>query len=168
MSGAFDGVKFEFGGAVRIKGKALIAIHVEAEVWIVSAEAGANGSLHTGWAWEMRMNPKNTSEMQKRYYFEGLRTNAEAYARLKADSDVGGGDGNKGSGFGVEHVAASFDATASGDIQVADIMDNIAASRRAAQKLAGFTAPNSKGDWYEILRPTVPKVTDSSPAWEAY
>jgi hypothetical protein len=102
--------------------------------------------------------------MQKRYYFEGLRANAVAYARLRGKR----GDGNKDSGLSGSHTAVDLDATASGDIQVADIMDNIAASRRAAQKLAGFTAPNSKGDWYEILRPTVPKVTDSSPAWEAY
>ena len=164
MSGAFDGVRNEFGGSVKIKGKALIAIHVEGKVWIVSAEAGANGSLHTGWAWEMRMNPKNTSEMQKRYYFEGLRAKAEAYVKVVVDGDDGGGD----SGPSGSHTAVDLDATASGEIQVSDIMDNIAASRRAAQKLTGFTAPNSKGDWHEILRPTVPKVTDESPKWEAY
>ena len=164
MSGAFDGAEVEFGGSLKIKGEAIIAIHVEAEVWIVNAEAGANGSLHTGWAWEMRMSPKKTSQRQKRYYFEGLKANAEAYAKVIIKETKGGGDG----GFGVKHTAASFDATLKGDIQVADIMDNIAASRRAARQMAGFAAPNSKGDWYEILRPTVPKVTDELPKWEDY
>ncbi len=167
MSGAFDGVKVEFGGSLKIKGEAIIAIHVEAEVWIVNAEAGANGSLHTGWVWEMRMSRKKPSQRQKRYYFEGLKANAEAYARLKGKGTQGGGDGRK-SRTSVVHTAASLDATLKGDIQVADIMDNIAASRRAARQMAGFAAPNSKGDWYEILRPTVPKVTDELPKWEDY
>lgn len=39
-----------------MRGMAQILIHVEGEVWIASAEAGAAGTLHTGWNWEMKVD----------------------------------------------------------------------------------------------------------------
>lgn len=74
----------EFGGKVTVTGEAEISIHAEARVWVAKAQAGARGAIHTAWVWEMR---KPATQRQKRFYFEGLRARATAYAEIGISND---------------------------------------------------------------------------------
>jgi len=79
MNAAWDGISQKFGGKLKIHGEATIAIEIKAEVWIVTAKAGASGTIHTSWTWAMRMHE---GKRQEQYKFEGVIVKAKAYASV--------------------------------------------------------------------------------------
>lgn len=79
-----------FRGQIRIRGKLKLGIEIEAQVWIVKGTAGVSGTVHTSWVWSMR---KQAEARQKKYEFEGLFVELEAYARVsrrRSSDDTGG------------------------------------------------------------------------------
>ncbi|WP_141117780.1 hypothetical protein [Leisingera sp. JC1] len=74
MDAAWDGISQEFGGELKIRGEAKIAIEVQVEVWIVEAQAGASGTINTSWTWAMRMHE---GKRQRKYSFEGVTVKAK-------------------------------------------------------------------------------------------
>ncbi|MCP1315242.1 MULTISPECIES: hypothetical protein [unclassified Halomonas] len=86
-------VSGDFTGTLQILGRAEIKLHVEGSVFMVRAQAGVRGSIHTSWTWEARKNSEGKRE--KRYIFEGVKLSGEAYAEIgykKQDDDelIGG------------------------------------------------------------------------------
>lgn len=147
----------EFGGRLRVRGMAQILIHVEGEVWIASAEAGAAGTLHTGWNWEMKVD--NEKKRKKRYYFEGLIARATGYARVGVKSQTSRGPASTSS----QNGSSSRKVTATQQGQQASAGD------------PNWRDPNAErspldngGKKYVLLEPTVAQVTGSAPAWQDY
>lgn len=152
-----EGLNGEFGGKITVRGLAQILIHVETEVWIASAEAGAAGTLHTGWVWEMKLDAEN--KRKKRYYFEGLFARAVGYARVGVKSKGKRGPASKETATGKSSrgvtVTQRGPEVSAGD---PDWRDPYA--KRSELEESGVKRT--------LLEPTVPKVTDSEPAWVNY
>lgn len=83
---AMEALEQEFEGALKISGKAEIAIEIEAKVWVITAKAGVSGSLHTSWSWKVRLQD---GERQRRRDFEGVVVAYKAHAEVSAESKEG-------------------------------------------------------------------------------
>ena len=153
-----EGLNKEFGGKLKVRGMAQILIHVEGEVWIASAEAGAAGTMHTGWNWEMQLDAEG--KRKKRYYFEGLIARAVGYARVgvksKARRSAAGGssDGSSKTSRGVSTTQKGPEGSV-GD-------------RNWREPSTDRSKLEDGGRVYELLPPTVPKITSSAPPWQNY
>lgn len=148
-----DKLNKEFSGKLTILGRAEILIHVEAEVWVVSAQAGASGSLHTGWTWEIKID--SAKKRKKRYYFDGLIARAVGYARIGSSSTKKNSSNTRGPD---RQSSRSTSATQTGPEASAGDKDYRDPSK----------GTNPTGSRYIILDPTVEKVTEDAPAWQAY
>ncbi|MCF6445887.1 hypothetical protein [Nereida sp. MMG025] len=155
-----------FGGKLRIHGDAKILLHVEAEVWIVDVEAGAAGILNTGWTWQMKTEEieetaadgtkKSKRQRKKRYYFEGLIASARAYARIGASTSVKRKPPS-------QRTAPAQGTHSSRSVEMSQT------GPQAAVGSNKWNDPNSpQGVKYELIKPTVPKVTDNIPDWQDY
>ncbi|MGP9664168.1 hypothetical protein ACT3TY_06005 [Halomonas sp. AOP22-C1-8] len=80
----------DFKGTLQILGLAEIKLHVEGSVFMVRAQAGVRGSIHTSWMWEVQNNDEG--QRMKRYTFEGVRVSGEAYAEITSRRRRGGAD----------------------------------------------------------------------------
>jgi len=145
-----------FGGKVDIKGDATVEIHAEGEIWIVQAEAGARGSMHTAWCWEMR---KTDAGREKRYYFEGLRARVKGYVSVGITSR---GDTLDPPAPGDPNFERSVGGTASRS--TGEVSQSIAEVGNGDEE--DWSKPS--GDEIELLEPTVPEVTGETPPWEPY
>lgn len=165
-----------FEGSIKIQGSAEIELKAEAKVWVVTAQAGANGCLNTSWSWEFKSEPGKADTAQKRYYFEGLKVKAKAYAEVSIETDeeergrnLPAGSSASASASATRDVAG---AEADADLQVADVFDHvdklITGSQNAMSGMTGFNPDNAEGTWYDIIRPTVEKVTENDPPWEKW
>ena len=152
-----EGLNKEFGGKIKVRGMAQILIHVEGEVWIASAEAGAAGTMHTGWNWEMKID--NEKKRKKRYFFEGLIARAVGYARVgvKSKARRGPTETSTTTGKSSRGVTGTTQgpATSVGD-------------RNWRDPYAERSELENGGRIYELLAPTVPRVTDTAPPWQDY
>ncbi|MFM9271825.1 hypothetical protein ACJ7V3_16440 [Halomonas elongata] len=83
---ALEGLEQDFEGALKISGKAEIAIEVEARVWVITAKAGVSGSLHTSWTWTVRLQD---GERQRRQDFEGVKVIYKAEGKIVVESSDG-------------------------------------------------------------------------------
>lgn len=152
-----EGLNKEFGGKLKVRGMAQILIHVEGEVWIASAEAGAAGTLHTGWVWEMKLDGEK--KRKKRYYFEGLYARAVGYARVGIKSKVRRGPA------GTETASGKSSRGVTGTQRGPE---GSVGDRNWRDPNAERSGQGNEGKIYELLAPTVPKVSDSAPPWENY
>lgn len=154
MERALAGVSQQFGGKFEIRGVAKIAIEIEAKVWIFEAKAGASGTVHTSWTWEMRMHE---GQRQKRYIFEGVIATAQAYASVDIASDQ--------DGVGQNIFSSTASAEASGNVGdlFQKVENAISSSQRSAAEMARnrLNNPAAGGDSYTLLRP-------ESTEWEDY
>lgn len=94
-----NGISGDFTGTLQILGRAEIKLHVEGSVFMVRAQAGVRGSIHTSWTWEARKNSEGKRE--KRYIFEGVKLSGEAYAEIgwsKDQDKTNGGLGGRADG----------------------------------------------------------------------
>ncbi len=80
-----NGVTSDFKGMLQILGRAEIKLHVEGSVFMIRAQAGVRGSIHTSWTWEARNSADGKRE--KRYKFEGVKLSGEAYAEITMGRD---------------------------------------------------------------------------------
>ncbi|MDX5434948.1 MAG: hypothetical protein LPK20_15425 [Halomonas sp.] len=153
LEAAYAGIQQQFGGELKINGKAEIAIEVEAQVWVFSAKAGASGSLHTAWIWAMRMHE---GERQRRYEFEGVVLTLTAYAEAKWENDHDN----------VKQAGPELSGEFGGQAQAGDLFEqvgrHIGSSQAAAERMAQERpdAPTS-GTNYSIWSPEVIE-------WQAY
>ncbi len=152
-----EGLNKEFGGKLKLRGMAQILIHVEGEVWIASAEAGAAGSLHTAWNWEMKVDGEH--KRKKRYFFEGLYARANGYARVGVKSKARRGPAETSSATGKSSRGVPLPPQGPGT-SVGD--------RNWRDPYADRSELENGGKTHEILSPTVARVTDTAPAWEDY
>ncbi|MFG6668803.1 hypothetical protein ACGK9R_17080, partial [Halomonas sp. HNIBRBA4712] len=94
-----NGVSGDFTGTLQILGRAEIKLHVEGSVFMVRAQAGVRGSIHTSWTWEAGVSAEGKRE--KRYIFEGVKLSGEAYAEIgwsKDQDKTNGGLGGRADG----------------------------------------------------------------------
>lgn len=147
----------EFTGTAKIKGYAQILLHVEAEVWVASAEAGAAGSIHTGWNWEWKMG---NDERLTRYFFEGVIASARGYMKtgLSTSSDRKAPSTSKRRRGG---------GTIEGSRKV-ELEQTGPQVELGSDKWADPSESYEDGAYYEISPPTVPKVTDELPPWSKF
>ncbi|MFJ5536587.1 hypothetical protein [Vreelandella titanicae] len=87
-------VTSDFRGTLQILGLAEIKLHVEGSVFMVRAQAGVRGSIHTSWMWEVQNNAEG--QRVKRYTFEGVKVSGEAYAEITSRRRRGGADDEVG------------------------------------------------------------------------
>ncbi|MDR5907643.1 hypothetical protein [Franzmannia qiaohouensis] len=140
----FNGISQEFTGELKILGLAELKLHVEGRVFILSAQVGARGSIHTSWTWEVR---SRDGVREKRYIFEGVKVSGEAYAEVRATR---GGDTNDGQSLGMEMEAGLADSRLEGEAQASDLFGRVRSAidnsnRQAAGDIEGFN-PNPRGD----------------------
>lgn len=147
----------EFGGKLTVRGEAMIRLHVEGEVWIVSAEAGVQGTLHTGWIWEMKVDAEK--KRKKRYYFEGLKARATGYVRLGASSS----HSNSARSRDLEDYSSSRKVT-----MTQQGPSVTAGDRNWNDPNAKRSELESEGAVYVLLSPTVERVTSAAPPWSNY
>ncbi len=151
-----DKLNKEFHGKLTVLGRAEVLIHVEAEVWFVSAEAGASGQLHSGWTWEIKIDGEK--KRKKRTYFDGLLLRAVGYARAGASSTKKNSAKTRDRGPD-RQTTGSVKGTQTGPgVSVGD------KDYRDPSK----TASNPAGSVVTVFEPTVPKVTDFAPPWQDY
>lgn len=141
---SFDGVSNQLTGEFKINGLAKLGIHIEAEVWVFKAEAGASGSVHTSWLWEMKTT---SAGRQKRYTFEGVQASLEAYARSSVTSSSSGVTQN------VFAANAEYRASAN----VGDLFQQVTGGMTAAEaesvRLAGITPTRPGGQLFNLMQP---------------
>ncbi|TWI33875.1 hypothetical protein [Paracoccus sulfuroxidans] len=147
----------EFGGKLTVRGTAQILIHVEGEVWIASAEAGAAGTVHTGWIWEMKVG--EGKKRQKRYYFEGIKARATGYMRIGAKSSHRRGAPAQDR----EDRSSSRGVTATQQGP-----DYSAGDKNWRDPNASRSELDNEGAVYVLVAPTVERVTDTAPPWSDY
>ncbi|TRW95210.1 hypothetical protein FNJ84_17105 [Paracoccus sp. M683] len=147
-----DGGEQEFTGHVKIRGQAQISLHVEAEVWLVSAEAGAAGSLHTGWNWEWKIGD---SKRLTRYYFEGLIASARGYASMNVTTST--------SRKPPKRERGNAEITSKTELE-----QTVGKAEIGSDKWKDPRESSADGARYVILEPTVATITDSAPPWEKY
>lgn len=157
MAAAPEGLNTEFGGKLTVRGQAQILIHVEGEVWIASAEAGAAGTLHTGWNWEMKVD--SAKKRKKRYYFEGLMARATGYVRIGVTTTA------KRSAPSTSTVGTTSSR-------------GVTMNQQGPQVSAGdsnWRDPNAtrselegQGAVYVLIPPTVERITSAAPPWSDY
>lgn len=147
----------EFGGKLMVRGQATIRIHVEGEVWIASAEAGAAGTAHTGWVWELKVDAQK--KRKKRYYFEGLMARATGYARIGTRSRARRGPSARETVDMTTSRGVSASQSGPGYSVGDPNWNNPNASR---SELA------DRGAVYVLIPPTVERVTSSAPPWQDY
>ncbi|MCX7561586.1 hypothetical protein OS190_18650 [Sulfitobacter sp. F26204] len=150
---AFAGLSQTFGGEMKIRGEASIGIRVEAKVWVFSAKAGASGTVHTSWTWEMRLQE---GKRQKRYVFEGVVVGFTAYA----EAGIASNDGpfsqdiiNLGGEFAPEGNAADL---------YQQVADGISRSRSDADRIsqAGNAQPAGGETYVTIFHPETTEWAD--------
>ncbi|MDP2523071.1 hypothetical protein Q8W30_10870 [Neptunomonas phycophila] len=157
VSTALDGPSFKYEGKSRVLGQAIISLHVEAKVWMVSAGVGAEGSLNTSWVWERRKGSDSNGKLQRRYYFEGLKAEARAYKELVIESDSGSKNDEADDGFDREAPTSGTEDVYKSDLQVQDLVDAaIKESQNFADAVCSdeYQCPSIGGDFFEILKPT--------------
>ncbi|MCE8024171.1 hypothetical protein [Billgrantia aerodenitrificans] len=140
----FNGIAQEFTGELKILGLAELKLHVEGRVFILSAQAGARGSIHTSWTWEVR---SRDGVREKRYIFEGVKVSGEAYAEVDFRR---GEDTDDSQSLGIESQTGLADSRLEGEAQVSDLFDRVRSAidnsnRQAAGDIEGFN-PNPRGD----------------------
>lgn len=111
-----SGVTSDFVGTLQILGRAEIKLHVEGSVFMVRAQAGVRGSIHTSWTWEARTSADGKRE--KRYIFEGVKLSGEAYAEISAGRGRGNGDFDVRAEGGSELVEGEERSETMGTVEV--------------------------------------------------
>lgn len=154
MDAAWDGISQEFGGELKIRGEATIAIEIKAEVWIISAKAGASGTIHTSWTWAMRMHE---GKRQKQYKFEGVIVKAKAYASLRANSKSNGVEQD------VYDLGPSFSLKGNASDLYKQVADELKSSAEKAAEMTDsrLNAEPTEGTIYTIFKPETSE-------WENY
>ncbi|WP_394166618.1 hypothetical protein [Neptunomonas phycophila] len=167
------GKEYKFNGKFRTLGQALIRLHAEARVWILSAGVGVEGSLNTSWVWERRKKKIGENyKLQKRYYFEGLKVQARAYKEISYrtnddELDDLGVDLEGGIESDDTLIKNSSDIFVN-DLQVSEVVENsIKISQGLADAVCGeaYQCPQIEGDWYEVLKPTKDPLEEED-LWE--
>lgn len=148
-----NAIQQQFGGELRINGKAELAIEVEAKAWIFSARAGASGSLHTSWCWAVR---NQDGERQCSYEFEGVVLTLTAYGEIRVR--------NRDSS--VRQTGPIIGNESNTETQVADLFEHVEQhindSRDEAEEIAQQRGESPKeGQSFTIWRP-------QEPQWQAY
>ncbi|MFY1709389.1 hypothetical protein [Tritonibacter scottomollicae] len=154
MDAAWDGISQEFGGELKIRGEATIAIEIKAEVWIISAKAGASGTIHTSWTWAMRMHE---GKRQKQYKFEGVIVTAKAYASFDT---TGGADTIKQDILG---FSGAFSLKENASDLYNQVADELKSSNDKAVEMTNsrLNAEPTEGSIYTIFKPETSE-------WENY
>ncbi|MFG6668802.1 hypothetical protein ACGK9R_17075, partial [Halomonas sp. HNIBRBA4712] len=112
-----NGVSGDFTGTLQILGRAEIKLHVEGSVFMVRAQAGVRGSIHTSWTWEAGVSAEGKRE--KRYIFEGVKLSGEAYAEIGIGNDENNDGGPSGSAeINSDLVEGTESSEAMGSVEV--------------------------------------------------
>lgn len=140
---AFNGISQDFDGELKIIGVAELKLHIEGRVFVLSAQVGVRGTIHTSWAWEVR---SRDGVREKRYAFEGVKVSGEAYAEVK----VSKGDDANDDSMGIDMQAGLADARQESEVQASDIFSRVESAierseRQANEDIEGFN-PNPRGD----------------------
>ncbi len=147
MDAAWNGISQDFGGELKIRGEAAIGIEIKAEVWIVTAKAGASGTINTSWTWAMRMHE---GKRQKQYRFEGVIVKAEAYASVETQTDAEGVEQD------IFDLNASFSLENNASDLFKQVNDDLSASNKKAGEMAVCKTgiePLDEENTYEIFEP---------------
>lgn len=133
-----------FRGEIKIRGILCVGIEIEAEVWVFTGKAGANGTVNTSWAWALR---KQGNERQKSYTFEGLVLELKTYAEAGLRS---GSDDAEGSAIGGSGSASTSTPTSSSP---RDVLGHLEKSKAEAERIGrSGIAGVTRGTTYTLLR----------------
>ncbi len=136
----FNGISQDFDGELKIIGVAELKLHIEGRVFVLSAQVGVRGTIHTSWTWEVR---SRDGVREKRYAFEGVKVSGEAYAEVGIERSERGG-------ITVEATENIIDSRAEGEAQISDLFDRVASAIdtsecNAKNSIEGFN-PNPRGE----------------------
>lgn len=139
----FNGISQDFDGELKIIGVAELKLHIEGRVFVLSAQVGVRGTIHTSWAWEVQ---SRDGVREKRYAFEGVKVSGEAYAEVNI---IKGDDANDDS-MGVGMQAGLADARQESELQASDVFARVSTAiersdRKANEDIEGFN-PNPRGE----------------------